>query len=186
MKNIFFKILIYLVLLNSFGSLNLALAKCNFITEIGGKFTNIMQEEYGEISYEGESNLGVIVSSAEDECPEDRLKDTAIVYSFLDEELASIHIVANNEDTGNEVTNNLSIMNYAIRTYGPFISGGSKKSYNDYHIWSKNNEIVSYKRDISMDIFQEVILITNKKYEALLFDHRLSEEMIVFDDGEDQ
>ena len=127
MKNIFLKILFYIILLNSFGSLSIVFAKCNFMTDIGGKFTQQIQETYGDLSYEGETNLGVIVSSAEDECPDDRIKDTAIVYSFLDEELASIHMVANNEDTGNEVTNSLSIMNYAIKIYGPFDVGGDKK-----------------------------------------------------------
>ena len=186
MKNIFLKILFYIILLNSFGSLNIVFAKCNFMTDIGGKFTQQIQEAYGDLSYEGETNLGVIVSSAEDECPDDRIKDTAIVYSFLDEELASIHMVANNEDTGNEVTNSLSIMNYAIKIYGPFDVGGDKKFYNNYHIWDKNNQIVSYKRDIGMDIFQEELLITNKKYETLLFNYRMSQEIIIMDDGQDQ
>jgi len=186
MKNIFLKILFYIILLNSFGSLSIVFAKCNFMTDIGGKFTQQIQEAYGDLSYEGETNLGVIVSSAEDECPDDRIKDTAIVYSFLDDELASIHMVANNEDTGNEVTNSLSIMNYAIKIYGPFDVGGDKKFYNNYHIWDKNNQIVSYKRDIGMDIFQEELLITNKKYETLLFNYRMSQEIIIMDDGQDQ
>ena len=186
MKNIFFKILFYIVLLNLINSFSLALAKCNFMTEIGGKFTQEMREEYGEIYYEGESNLGIIFSSTEDECPNDRIEDSAIVYSFLDDELASIQIVANNLDTGNEVTNSLSIMNYAIKTYGPFDTGNDKNFYNDYHIWNKNNEIVSYKRDIGLEIFEEEILITNKKYETLLFDYRMSQEIIMEDDGQDQ
>ena len=96
MKNIFLKILFYIILLNSFGGLSIVFAKCNFMTEIGGKFTQEMREEYGEIYYEGESNLGIIFSSTEDECPNDRIEDSAIVYSFLDDELASIQIVANN------------------------------------------------------------------------------------------
>ena len=95
-------------------------------------------------------------------------------------------MVANNEDTGNEVTNSLSIMNYAIKIYGPFDVGGDKKFYNNYHIWDKNNQIVSYKRDIGMDIFQEELLITNKKYETLLFNYRMSQEIIIMDDGQDQ
>ena len=61
-----------------------------------------------------------------------------------------------------------------------------KNSYNDYHIWNKNNEIVSYKRDIGLEIFEEEILITNKKYETLLFDYRMSQEIIMEDDGQDQ
>ena len=48
-------------------------------------------------------------------------------------------------------------MNYAIKTYGPFDTGNDKNSYNDYHIWNKNNEIVSYKRDIGLEIFEEEI-----------------------------
>ena len=105
---------------------------------------------------------------------------------FLDDELASIQIVANNLDTGNEVTKNLSIMNYAMKTYGPFDTGSDKNTYNDYHIWNKNNEIVSYKRDIGLEIFEEELLITNKKYETLLFDYRMSQEIIIEDDGQNQ
>lgn len=186
MKNIFIKILFYIIILNSFSGFSLALAKCSFMTEIGGKFTQQMLEEYGEIYYEGETNLGIIFSSAEDECPNDRIEDAAVVYSFLDDELASIQIVANNLDTGNEVTKNLSIMNYAIKTYGNFDTGSDKNSFNDYHIWNKNNEIVSYKRDIGLEIYEEEILITNKKYETLLFDYRMSQEIIIEDDGQNQ
>ena len=37
-----------------------------------------------------------------------------------------------------------------------------------------------------MDIFQEELLITNKKYETLLFNYRMSQEIIITDDGQDQ
>ena len=182
MKSFFTKNLFVIILFFSLS--NFVSAECNFITDIGGKFTPQMQEEYGHIYYDGDSNLGILVASTEDECPEDRIKEASVVYSFLDNELASIHIVANNEETENEVTNSFSIMDYAIRTYGPIDTGADRQFYNDYNIWEKNNQIVSYKRDINLKIFQEEILITNKKYQKELFNNKMSEEIVFEDDGQ--
>ena len=156
-----------------------AMAKCDFGIKIGEK---ILEDFKG---YSGTANK----IDKQDNIPEEEniyaenngiqflyfdgneicgLQDTEIEFTFLYDELASIRIIAMNDEK-NIPTKKLTLMKYAKANYGKFDTGFDPQTFNNFHHWRKNNSLVIYSRIINRDnIWDEDIYITNEKYEEFL------------------
>ena len=112
--------------------------------------------------------LRFVYFPATDICGGSNLKDIEIEFTFLYDELASIRMVALNDEK-NIPSKKLTLMKYAKANYGDFDTGLIKENFNDFKHWRKNKSLVVYKRLINLEnIWDEEIYITNDNYEEIL------------------
>ena len=98
---------------------------------------------------------------AEDVCPSEKLDDIAIEYKFLNDELIAINLIALNDYT-NQVSENLTLMNYVKSNYGDFDTSNNPKSYIGFEVIEKVNEFIIYQRLLNDDAtIDEQIYISN-------------------------
>ena len=93
-------------------SITYSYSACNFKVELGTKRAAFEAKEIVGAPLPGEyGNLDFYGILAEDICPEQNLKDIAIEYKFLNDELIAINLIALNDET-NSVSEKLTLMNY--------------------------------------------------------------------------
>tara|TARA_B100001029_G_C15058435_1_gene456314 strand:+ start:1559 stop:2134 length:576 start_codon:yes stop_codon:yes gene_type:complete len=154
-----------------------AIAKCDFGIKLGDKYPERFVENTGfseTIKEEGvtvqnlyKQNNGLVFAyyDANEVCKTTSLKDIEIEYTFLYGELASIRMIAVNDEK-NIPSKKLTLMKYAKSNYGDFDTGFDDQNYNDFTYWEKNKTLVIYNRTLNNNnIWDEEIYITNEKYE---------------------
>ena len=165
-----------------------AMAGCNFGIKLGDKYPERFYEYGGEPFKTRDDKakkddviidpLRFVYFPATDICGGSSLKDIEIEFTFLYDELASIRMIALNDEK-NIPTKKLILMDYAKLNYGNFDTGLIKENFNDFKHWRKNKSLVVYKRLLNPEnIWDEEIYITNDKYEEML-GQILSGELIV-------
>ena len=165
-----------------------AVAGCNFGINLGDKYPERFYEYGGEPFKTRDDKtkkediiidpLRFVYFPATDICGGSSLKDIEIEFTFLYDELASIRMIALNDEK-NIPSKKLILMDYAKLNYGNFDTGLIKENFNNFKHWRKNKSLVVYKRLLnSENIWDEEIYITNDKYEEIL-GQILSGELIV-------
>tara|TARA_B100001250_G_scaffold42730_1_gene33749 strand:- start:1742 stop:2362 length:621 start_codon:yes stop_codon:yes gene_type:complete len=165
-----------------------AVAGCNFGINLGDKYPERFYEYGGEPFKTRDDKakkddviidpLRFVYFPATDICGGSSLKDIEIEFTFLYDELASIRMIALNDEK-NIPSKKLILMDYAKLNYGNFDTGLIKENFNDFKHWRKNKSLVVYKRLLNPEnIWDEEIYITNDKYEEIL-GQILSGELIV-------
>ena len=72
-----------------------AYAACKFELELGDKVSKI-EKKYGPpfpLEFVGDDQLGMIAADADEVCPNHSLKDVALEYRFLNDELAAVNLI---------------------------------------------------------------------------------------------
>ena len=160
---------------------SIAMAKCDFGIKLGDKFPEKFEGyagfsnkavEQDDVSPEDinleNGGLIFVYLDANEVCNTATLKDINIEFTFLLGELASIRMIAMNDEK-NIPTKKLTLMKYAKSNYGDFDTGFNQDTYNNFHHWRKNKSLVIYSRTYNKDdIWDEEIYITNDKYEEIL------------------
>ena len=198
MKIFMFKIkFIFFVLISMF-AISSAMAKCDFGIKLGDKFPEKFEGNAGFSNKVAEQdnvlpedinlqNGGIVFVylEANEICNTSTLKDIDIEFTFLYGELASIKMIAINDEK-NIPTKKLTLMKYAKLNYGDFDTGFDEQTYNNFHHWRKNKSLVIYSRTYKEDhTWDEEIYITNDKYEEIL-NMALSGEQTVRVAGENE
>ena len=198
MKIFMFKIkFIFFVLISMF-AISSAMAKCDFGIKLGDKFPERFEGYAGFSTKVAEQdnvlpedinlqNGGIVFVylEANEICNTSTLKDIDIEFTFLYGELASIKMIAINDEK-NIPTKKLTLMKYAKLNYGDFDTGFDEQTYNNFHHWRKNKSLVIYSRIYKEDhTWDEEIYITNDKYEEIL-NMALSGEQTVRVAGENE
>jgi len=155
-----------IIILISFFALSfmkIANAECNFRIDLGENIQKI--NNFVDIDADDDSILQKYFIQSLDICPNENLgEEIYISYTFIENELATIQILVNN-DKNNTASNKLLLMNYAKQTYGDFDTGQNPKIYNYFNSWKNNNRLVIYKRMRNQfNIIDEELFITNEKY----------------------
>ena len=176
LNKIIFFLIAYMLLVSS------AVAKCDFGIKIGENISKKFDGEYGvankideqENIPEGENiyaeNHGIqfIYFDANELCNTSSLKDIEVEFTVLYDELASIRMIAMNDEK-NIPTKKFTLMKYAKSNYGDFDTGFDPETFNDFHHWRNNKSLVIYSRTINKNnIWDEEIYITNNIYEESL------------------
>ena len=172
------KIILFLLSLMLFTSN--AIARCDFGIKLGDEYpekfykyggypTIIRKEEMEDLTSDKHGEyLRFVFIEAPDICESNTLKDIGIEFTFLNNELASIRMIAMNDEK-NTPTNKLILMKYAKSNYGKFDTGFDEQTFNNFYHWRKNKSLIIYDRTLDRDnIWNETIYITNKKYEEQL------------------
>ena len=147
-------------------------AACKFDLKFGDDAKKVL-EKYGPPMPSIHEGISIIPVSADDVCPNEKLKDISVEYRFLDNkdgasELAAINLVALN-DENNSVSEKFTLMNYAKKVYGKFDTGHNPSAYIGYEVFEKSNYYAVYQRVYEEDkMINEQIYISNKKYDKLL------------------
>lgn len=158
-----------------------AFAECNFLLKIGDKKSKKFVEKFSEPISRSKGLFWMPVSTSK-LCPNEKLHAGILVeYLFLDEKkninLAEINMTVYN-DVKNTISNNLILMNYAKKVYGDFDTGFNPRAYNNFYIWDKGQNRVTYTRFINQEkIIKEGLNITNKEYSIKLDKHYNQLEM---------
>lgn len=153
-----------------------AQAKCNFIMDLGKKYTKFYERKYGPLTEEM-FDYAEYDFLASDLCPNDNFDENFIVrHIFLEKKLMAIKFFANNI-ADNSATESMKLMNYAKRVYGNFDTGGNTKYYNDFHIWERVGKFIIYNRQLNKDVWQEEIFISNDKNSEKLAEYSSLMEM---------
>ena len=155
---------VILILFFLLSSLNLANAECNFKIKLGEDIKKI-KNNTDTFNIRDTFMLKKYSISSLNVCP-NIIKDENIIinYTFIDDQLAQIRVVVNN-DENNTTSNQLLLMNYVKQTYGNFDTGTNPKIYNYFKSWKKNNKIIIYSRlRNKFNTIHEELFITNKKY----------------------
>jgi len=167
------KKIVFLIILSIF-CFSSAIAKCDFGINLGDQYPEEFEKNFGPII--SEESLHYTYLEANDVCKSTAYKDIVVEFTFLFGELASIKMIAMNDEK-NTPTNKLILMKYAKSNYGKFDTGFNADNYNDFNVWEKNNYFVVYKRMINeKKIWEEEIYISNDKYDELLVVAKSSEE----------
>ena len=142
-------------------------AACKFDLEFGDDFSKI-ENKYGPALPAMFPEIKILPIQAIEICPNERLKDIAAEYRFLNNKLAAINLVALN-DENNSASNKLILMKYAKRNYGQFDTGQNEKDFRGYHVFEKGGYFVVYQKTIGENnIINEEIYISNNEYDKLL------------------
>ena len=129
-------------------------------------------------------NLNFYGILAEDICPEQNLKDIAIEYKFLNDELIAINLVALNDET-NAVSEKLTLMNYMKKSFGQFDTTQNPRSYTGYEIVEKPNKFIVYQRiPNDQGVIDEQIYISTPKLDEKLMKFMQDMEMQVMKDSQ--
>ena len=78
-----------------------AYAACKFELELGDKVSKI-EKKYGPpfpLEFVGDDQLGLIAADADEVCPNHSLKDVALEYRFLNDELAAVNLISLEPDS---------------------------------------------------------------------------------------
>jgi len=167
MKKIVFYLLSIIILFTSN-----ALAKCNFLLNIGDKKNDQFVEKFTEPMPMFKGQFMLPVPSPE-VCPNDRLSmDIAVEYIFLGEpdnmNLAALRMIVLNDGKNTE-SDKLTLMNYAKKVYGDFDTGFNPKAYNNFEVWENGQSIVVYKRTTNEEeLIEEELYISNLEYDQKL------------------
>ena len=151
------KIILILIL-----SITYSYSACNFKAELGIKRAEFESKEIVgaplPLEYPNLDFYGIL---AEDICPEQNLKDIAIEYKFINDELIAINLIALNDYT-NQVSEKLTLMNYVKKNYGDFDTSNNPKSYIGFEVIEKVNEFIIYQRLLNDDAtIDEQVYISN-------------------------
>ena len=164
---------VILILFFLLSSLNLANAECNFKIKLGEDIKKIKNNK-DTFNIRDTFMLKKYSISSLNVCP-NIIKDKNIImnYTFIDDKLAQIRVVVNN-DENNTTSNQLLLMNYVKQTYGNFDTGTNPKIYNYFKSWKRNNKIIVYSRlRNQFNIIYEELFITNKEYKEKMSAIRL-------------
>lgn len=159
-----------------------AYAACKFELELGDKVSKI-EKKYGPpfpLEFVGDDQLGLIAADADEVCPNHSLKDVALEYRFLNDELAAVNLISLEPDSDTKKSKKTTIMNYVKRNYGNFDTGQNPESYIGYKVFERTRQFVVYQRmDDGSGLIQEEMYISNNKYDELLaeFFNKLEEDM---------
>ena len=167
------KLLFYINLFTIFSFT--ANAVCKFDLNFGDDFSKI-ENKYGPALPAMFPEIQILPVQAIEICPNEKLNDIAAEYRFLNSKLASINLVALN-DENNSASNKLTLMKYVKRNYGQFDTGQSEEDFRGYHVFEKGSYFVVYqKTDGENNIIFEEIYISNNKYDKLLGEFYNSKE----------
>ena len=149
-----------------------AYSACDFKVELGVKRKAFESLELTgpplPLEYEDFDVYGIL---ADDICPDQKLKEVAIEYKFLKDELVAINLIALNDDR-NLVSESLIMMNYFKKNFGNFETPDNPRSYTGYEVIDKNNEFYVYGRIVNDDgIIDEQIYISNPELDTKLMDY---------------
>tara|TARA_B100000963_G_scaffold169537_1_gene147462 strand:+ start:1193 stop:1789 length:597 start_codon:yes stop_codon:yes gene_type:complete len=158
---------------------------CNFKANLGIKRSDFEKKNFAgapmPLDYPGLNFYGIL---AEDVCPDQNLKDIAIEYKFLNEELVAINLIALNDYT-NSVSEKLTLMNYVKKNYGQFDTTQNPKSYTGYEVIEKANQFVVYQRIPNNEgVIDEQIYISTSKLDNKLMKYMQNMEMQTIKDSE--
>ena len=141
-----------------------AYAACKFELELGDKVSKI-EKKYGPpfpLEFVGDDQLGLIAADADEVCPNHSLKDVALEYRFLNDELAAVNLISLEPDSDTKKSKKTTIMNYVKRNYGDFDTSNNPKSYIGFEVIEKVNEFIIYQRLLNDDAtIDEQIYISN-------------------------
>ena len=142
-------------------------AACDFIIDIGDNKAKFV-EKFGE-PFPQFDGLFMLPVMSTDICPNDNLdQGIAVEYIFLGENLVAIRMVVFNDEK-NSLSNKLTLMNYAKKTYGDFDTGENPAIYNNFASWEMFGKIILYKRLRSpKGRIEEEIYISNNEYDLKL------------------
>tara|TARA_B100000989_G_scaffold214706_1_gene163270 strand:+ start:12 stop:551 length:540 start_codon:yes stop_codon:yes gene_type:complete len=166
-------------------SISYSYSACNFKAELGIKRADFEKKNFAgapmPLNYPGLDFYGIL---AEDVCPDQNLKDIAIEYKFLNEELVAINLIALNDYT-NSISEKLTLMNYMKKNYGQFDTTQNPKSYTGYEVIEKTNQFVVYQRIPNDEgIIDEQIYISTSKLDNKLMKYMQDMEMQTMKDSE--
>tara|TARA_B100000989_G_scaffold166873_1_gene124780 strand:+ start:877 stop:1416 length:540 start_codon:yes stop_codon:yes gene_type:complete len=165
------KIIIKSVLIFSL-SIVYSYSACNFKVKLGTKKADFEKLEITGPSlpseYENFNFYGVL---ADDICPSENLKEVAVEYKFLNDELVAINLIALN-DYRNQVSEKLTLMNYFKRNYDDFETPNNPQSYIGVEVVEKVNEFIVYQRLLNEDAtIDEQIYISNPEQDNKLMEY---------------
>ena len=166
-------------------SISYSYSACNFKAELGIKRAEFEAKEiFGAplpLEFENLNFYGIL---AEDICPEQNLKDIAIEYKFLNDELIAINLVALNDET-NSVSEKLTLMNYMKKNFGQFDTTQNPRSYTGFEIVEKPNKFIVYQRiPNEQAMIDEQIYISTPKLDEKLMKFMQDMEMQVMKDSQ--
>ena len=178
------KLIIKIILILTL-SITYSYSACNFKAELGIKRAKFEAKEiFGAPLPLEFGNLNFYGILADDICPEQNLKDIAIEYKFLNDELIAINLVALNDET-NTVSEKLTLMNYMKKSFGQFDTTQNPRSYTGYEIVEKPNKFIVYQRiPNDQGVIDEQIYISTPKLDEKLMKYMQDMEMQVMKDSQ--
>ena len=165
-------------------SITYSYSACNFKAELGIKRAEFESKEIVGAPLPGEyGNLDFYGILAEDICPEQNLKDIAIEYKFLNDELIAINLIALNDNK--LCFRKAYLMNYMKKNFGQFDTTQNPKSFTGYEIVEKQNKFVVYQRiPNDQGVIDEQIYISTPKLDEKLMKYMQAMEMQVMKDSQ--
>ena len=117
-----------------------AYAACKFELELGDKVSKI-EKKYGPpfpLEFVGDDQLGLIAADADEVCQNHSLKDVALEYRFLNDELAAVNLISLEPDSD---TKNQRQLLWIVKNYGNFDTGQNPESYIGYKVFERTRRL---------------------------------------------
>tara|TARA_B100001750_G_scaffold88518_1_gene69842 strand:- start:934 stop:1479 length:546 start_codon:yes stop_codon:yes gene_type:complete len=138
-----------------------AFAKCNIGFKLGENIKQV-EEKFGHSIFLAEK-FSMIVAPIEDVCPREKLGYSVVEFYFLNDELAAYKIVVDHYDDTPE-DEKLLLFEYVKKHYGDITDSAKPEFWRGFKFWDKKNEIAIYKKMDFHGILDEVLYISNEKY----------------------
>ena len=138
-----------------------AFAKCNIGFKLGENIKQV-EEKFGTSIFLAEK-FSMIVAPIEDVCPREKLGYSVVEFYFLNDELAAYKIVVDHYDDTPE-DEKLLLFEYVKKNYGDITDSAKPEFWRGFKFWDKKNEIAIYKKMDFHGILDEVLYISNEKY----------------------
>jgi len=142
-------------------------AACKFDLEFGEDASKV-ENRYGLPMPMQSEKLSNLIGIADEVCPNQRLKDVAIDYRFINNKLAAINLVTLNSDDDNKKSDKITLMKYAKRNYGDFDTGQNPTAYVGFEVFEKGDKFIVYQRVVDGDFINEQLYISTVEFDKLL------------------
>jgi hypothetical protein len=138
-----------------------AFAQCNVGFNIGENVKQV-EKKFG-LPIPLSQSLSMIEVSTEEVCPREKLGYSVVEFYFLNDELAAYKIVFDHYDDTPE-DEKLLLFEYVKKNYGDITDSAKPEIWRGFKFWDKKNEIAIYKKMDFHGILDEVLYISNEKY----------------------
>ena len=138
-----------------------AFAKCKIGFNLGENIKQV-EEKFGPSMFLAEK-FSMIEAPIEDVCPREKLGYSVVEFYFLNDELAAYKIVVDHYDDTPE-DEKLLLFEYVEKNYGDITDSAKPEFWRGFKFWDKKNEIAIYKKMDFHGILDEVLYISNEKY----------------------
>ena len=138
-----------------------AFAKCKIGFKLGENIKRV-EEKFGTSMLLAEK-LSMIEAPVEEVCPREKLGYSVVEFYFVNDELAAYKIVVDHYDDTPE-DEKLLLFEYVKKHYGDITDSAKPEFWRGFKFWDKKNEIAIYKKMDFHGILDEVLYISNEKY----------------------